>query len=66
METRANRFPIACALVGLAVLLGGCTQERALAVKAAAERFASQAAAAIDALTELHVRGATVRCRPTT
>jgi alkylated DNA nucleotide flippase Atl1 len=58
MDTRANRFRNACALFVLAALLAGCTQERALAVKAAAERFAAQAAAAIDAITELHVRGA--------
>jgi hypothetical protein len=58
MDNRAIRFRTACMLVVLATLLAGCTQERALAVKAAAEHFAAQAAAAIDAITELHVRGA--------
>lgn len=53
-------FPLQRTLVAAAVVLlvGGCTEERAIALKTAAEVFAQKAGAAIDEVVELHLRAA--------
>lgn len=43
-------------LVAVAILLPGCTEERAVALKTAAEVFGGNAAAAIDAVVDLSLR----------
>jgi hypothetical protein len=40
------------------LLLAGCTEEKAIALKTAAEAFGSKSVGAIDALYELHIRAA--------
>ena len=45
-------------VAALSGIVGGCTEERALALKTAAETFAQKASTAIDAVVELHLRAA--------
>lgn len=52
LNTRKEKVCVALALL----VLSGCTQERALALKAGAEAFSAKAATAIDAVVELSIR----------
>ena len=58
MNRPRTRMLAVAAMLAIAGSLAGCTQERAMALKAAAERFAVQAASAIDATIDLHLRAA--------
>jgi hypothetical protein len=54
---KLNGLHKAGAALVLCCVLVGCTQERALALKAGAQAFSDKAVAAIDALVELQLRG---------